>query len=43
MNKLKKQRVYFDQIRLFLASAEKKLTAANKTIEIDEEASCQLT
>ena len=42
MKKLKSQQVDFDQVRRFLAGAGKKLTAARKTLEIDEEASYQL-
>ena len=42
MRKLKPQRIDFGQISRFLASAEKKLTAAKKTVDIDEEASYQI-
>lgn len=42
MKKLKRQRIDYDQIRRFLASAAKKLAAAKKALEIDEEASYQL-
>jgi uncharacterized protein (UPF0332 family) len=42
MKKLKPQRVDFEQIGRFLASAAKKLAAAKKTLAIDEEASYQL-
>ncbi len=42
MKKLKPQRVDLDQIKRFLAGAEKKLTAAKKTLGIDAEASYQL-
>ncbi len=42
MTKLKSQRIDFDQINRFVASAAKKLTAAKKTLDIDEEASYQL-
>lgn len=42
MKKLKRQRVDFEQIRRFLAGGQKKLSAAKKTLEIDEEATYQL-
>jgi uncharacterized protein (UPF0332 family) len=42
VKKLKPQQVNFEQIGRFLAGAEKKLAAAKKTLEIDEEASYQL-
>ncbi len=42
MKKLKRQQVDFGQVRRFVASAEKKLLAARKALEIDEEASYQL-
>lgn len=42
MKKLKPQQIDFGQIARFLAGAEKKLAAAKKTLEIDEEASYQL-
>ena len=42
MGKLKPQPVDFSQIGRFLAGAKKKLTAAKKTLSIDEEASYQL-
>ncbi len=42
MKRFKPQRADFDQISRFLASAERKLTAARKALEIDEEASYQL-
>ena len=42
MRKLRPQRIDFHQIRRFLASGKKKLAAAKKTLEIDEEASYQL-
>lgn len=42
MKKLKSQQVDFGQVGRFLAGAGKKLTAARKTLEIDEEASYQL-
>ena len=42
MTKLKRQHADFEHIARFLASAEKKLAAARKTLPIDEEASYQL-
>jgi len=42
VKKLKPQRIDFEQIGRFLAGAEKKLAAARKNLEIDEEASYQL-
>jgi uncharacterized protein (UPF0332 family) len=42
VKKLKPQQIDFGQIARFLAGAEKKLAAAKKTLEIDEEASYQL-
>lgn len=42
MKKLQPQAVDFAQIQRFLASADKKLATARKTLEIDEEASYQL-
>jgi uncharacterized protein (UPF0332 family) len=42
MRKLKPQHADFAQISRFLAGAQKKLTAAKRTLEIDEEASYQL-
>lgn len=42
MKKLKRQNVDFAQIGRFIASAEKKLAAAKKTLTIDEEACYQL-
>ncbi len=42
MKKLKPQRADFAQIGRFLAGASKKLTAAKRILEIDEEASYQL-
>jgi uncharacterized protein (UPF0332 family) len=42
VKKLKPQQIDFGQIGRFLAGAEKKLAAARKTLEIDEEASYQL-
>jgi len=41
VKKLKPQRVDWNQIRRFLESASKKLAAAKKVLEIDEEASFQ--
>lgn len=42
MKKLKPQQVDIAQVNRFLASAQRKLTAARKTLAIDEEASYQL-
>lgn len=42
MKKLKAQKTDFHQIARFLAGAEKKLAAAKKILNIDEEASYQL-
>jgi uncharacterized protein (UPF0332 family) len=42
VKKLKPQQIDFGQIARFLTGAEKKLAAAKKTLEIDEEASYQL-
>lgn len=42
MRKLRRQRADFEQIGRYLASAQKKLVAARKTLEIDAEASYQL-
>ncbi len=42
MKRLRPQHIDFNQIKRFVASAEKKLTAAKKTLEIDAEASYQL-
>lgn len=42
MKKLKSQAADFAQIERYLASADKKLSAARKTLDIDEEASYQL-
>lgn len=42
MKKLQREAVDWRQVKRFAASAEKKLAAARKTLEIDEEASYQL-
>ncbi|MGH9788115.1 MAG: hypothetical protein ACRD4U_05375 [Candidatus Acidiferrales bacterium] len=42
MRKLRRQRADFAQISRFLASAQKKLAAARKTLDIDAETSYQL-
>ncbi len=42
MKKLRRQHIDFEQIGRFLASAAKKLTAARKTLSIDEETAYQL-
>lgn len=42
MKKLRRQRADFEQIARYLASAQKKLAAARKTLDIDAEASYQL-
>ncbi len=42
MRKLRRQRADFEQIARYLISAQKKLAAARKTLEIDTEASYQL-